>query len=50
MDWTQIYGAFKLLEVPLSQPSSLGNADLWGTEKLIVVSRLEVEGEKFQPG
>lgn len=49
MDLTQIYGAFKLLEVPLSQPSSLDNADLWGTEKLIVVSVLKVEGEIFQP-
>lgn len=35
-DLSQIYGAFKLLDISFSQPSSLGSAGLWETEKRVV--------------
>lgn len=37
VDLSQIYGAFKLLDVSFSQPSSLRSAGLWETEKRVVV-------------
>ena len=37
VDLSQIYGAFKLLDISFSQPSSLGSAGLWETEKRVVV-------------
>lgn len=39
VDLSQIYGAFKLLDVSFSQPSSLGSAGLWETEKQVVQVR-----------
>lgn len=39
VDLSQIYGAFKLLDVSFSQPSSLGSAGLWETEKRVVQVR-----------